>query len=230
VSEVTDEPCCCQGQGLYQKLGLPLPNAPAAVPFPILIHGGSTTMGQWGIQFARASGLSVVATASPHNFELLRSLGAAAVFDYHDPGCGAAIRAYTENKLRHAWDCAGGGEVLCAGALSSSEPSMYGAINTTDDQLLLDTNPLVDGPHYSIAYDCLGEPWHWKGSLLTPGADEVDFTTMFFELTRGLLEKGVVKPVTPTVNRTGSGLAGALLGIDELRTGKVSGTKLVYTL
>jgi NADPH:quinone reductase-like Zn-dependent oxidoreductase len=41
------------GQGLYQSLGLPLPNKPAAEKFPILIYGGSSATGTLAIQFAK---------------------------------------------------------------------------------------------------------------------------------------------------------------------------------
>lgn len=41
------------GQGLYQKMKLPLPTAPAKEKFPILIYGGSTATGILGIQFAK---------------------------------------------------------------------------------------------------------------------------------------------------------------------------------
>jgi NADPH:quinone reductase-like Zn-dependent oxidoreductase len=51
----------------------------------ILIWGGSTSVGLNAIQLARAAGYSVVATSSPENFPLLRSVGASECFDYNDP-------------------------------------------------------------------------------------------------------------------------------------------------
>lgn len=53
----------------------------------------------------RRSGLEVITTASPHNHAMLKALGADAVFDYGAADCGAQIRAYTHNKLLHAFDC-----------------------------------------------------------------------------------------------------------------------------
>ena len=41
------------GQGLYQSLALPWPNAPAKEKFPILIYGGSTATGALAIQMAK---------------------------------------------------------------------------------------------------------------------------------------------------------------------------------
>ncbi|WP_026554629.1 NADP-dependent oxidoreductase [Arthrobacter sp. 35W] len=42
----------------------------------VLIHGGAGGVGTLGIQVAKAKGARVIATASPRNHELLRSLGA----------------------------------------------------------------------------------------------------------------------------------------------------------
>lgn len=68
------------GQGLYQSLKLPLPNHPATTPFFVLVYGGSTATGSLAIQYAKLSGLKVVTTCSPHNFEYVKSLGAVEAF------------------------------------------------------------------------------------------------------------------------------------------------------
>ncbi|WP_150126082.1 zinc-binding alcohol dehydrogenase family protein [Brevundimonas sp. LM2] len=52
----------------------------------LLVWGGSTSVGTNAVQLAVAAGYDVIATASPHNFALMRTLGATAVFDYRDPG------------------------------------------------------------------------------------------------------------------------------------------------
>ncbi|EPE32021.1 GroES-like protein [Glarea lozoyensis ATCC 20868] len=79
------------GQGLYQSLELPLPNQPTAEKTYILIYGGSTATGALAIQFAKLSGLTVVTTCSPGNFEYVKSLGADAAFDYNSPTCAKDI-------------------------------------------------------------------------------------------------------------------------------------------
>lgn len=197
-----------------------------------MIHGGSTATGVLGIQYVKASGLTAIATASPANFEYLKSLGADAVFDYRSPTCGADIRAFTQNKLKFAWDCFGGGEAICAAALSDSERSTFGAINidNTNAEVLKKKNPLADSPYITVAYDAFGEGWTWKGTTAPPKVDEMEFAAKFVEISQGLLETGTIKPVRATVNRGGVGLNGVIKGLDELRAGRVSSTKLVYTL
>jgi NADPH:quinone reductase-like Zn-dependent oxidoreductase len=49
----------------------------------VLVWGGSTSVGSNAIQLARRAGFRVVATASPRNFDYVRSLGSAAAVDYH---------------------------------------------------------------------------------------------------------------------------------------------------
>jgi NADPH2:quinone reductase len=49
----------------------------------VLIHGAAGGVGSFAIQFAKAAGARVLATASPENHQLLRQLGADVVIDYH---------------------------------------------------------------------------------------------------------------------------------------------------
>lgn len=49
----------------------------------VLIHGGAGQVGAMAIQVALLQGAEVVATASPDDFEFVRSLGVQEVLDYH---------------------------------------------------------------------------------------------------------------------------------------------------
>jgi NADPH:quinone reductase-like Zn-dependent oxidoreductase len=72
--------------GMFQQdqLGLTLPGiGSAGRPETVLVWGGSTSVGSNAIQLARNAGYRVVATASPRNFDYVRSLGAAGAVDYH---------------------------------------------------------------------------------------------------------------------------------------------------
>jgi len=49
----------------------------------VLVHGGAGAVGLFAIQLARRHGAEVATTASPHNVEFVKQLGAAQVIDYH---------------------------------------------------------------------------------------------------------------------------------------------------
>ncbi|KAI0889732.1 alcohol dehydrogenase [Annulohypoxylon maeteangense] len=217
-------------QGLYKRLELPWPTSPTPTPFPILIHGGSTATGVQGIQYAKASGLTVIATSSPHNFELLKSLGADTVFDYRSPTAGAEIRALTRNELTLAWDCVGTGAELVAHALSDALPSKYASIMPVDAERVHAINPKVQGPVFHIGYDVFGEPYMFMGNPVPVKEDEHENAVRFLQVAAELLGSGKVRTIRTVENFGGKGLEGVLLGLRELREKGVSAGKFVYTI
>lgn len=73
--------------GLYEidQLALPLPTtSPSPRGEVVLVWGASTSVGSNAVQLARASGYTVIATAGRRNHDVVRTLGAEAVFDYRD--------------------------------------------------------------------------------------------------------------------------------------------------
>jgi NADPH:quinone reductase-like Zn-dependent oxidoreductase len=69
------------------QLGLRPPTAkPEPTGQTLLVWGGSTSVGSNAVQLAAAAGYEVVTTASPRNFDYVKSLGAVQAFDYNSPG------------------------------------------------------------------------------------------------------------------------------------------------
>ena len=218
------------GQGLYQHLKLPLPTEPAKEPFTILIYGGSTAMGISGIQYAKLSGAKVITTASPHNFDYLKSLGADAVFDYNDPSSPEKIREYTGSKLNLAWDCQSTEQsgVFIAKAMDPENGGRIGTLLPPPTKQIAEVNPKID-VQSTLYYTAFGEEFSYWGTS-PPVPENYEFAKSFWELSRGLYADGKVKPIKVIKNRGGAGLEGVLVGLQEMKEGKVSGGKLVYTL
>ncbi|KAH6856972.1 chaperonin 10-like protein [Chaetomium sp. MPI-CAGE-AT-0009] len=224
-------------QGLYQTLQLPIPGtaeaaSPSNPPPEILIYGGSTATGLLGIQFAKLSGYRVATTCSPGNFAYVRELGADAAFDYRSPTVVDDIKAWSADAdaLTLAWDCIATGDSprICAAALSRTRPGHYRALLKVEDEVLTAVNDKVDNG-VRLGYTIIGEPIN-KGQLMPGIPEDYEYGKMFWEVARGLLEQGKLKPARADVNRGGKGLEGVLVGLQELKAGKVSGVKLVYTL
>jgi NADPH:quinone reductase-like Zn-dependent oxidoreductase len=82
---------------------------PQSAKVPILIWGGSSSVGQFALQILRYYGYTnVLATASRKHHEKLRSLGADSVFDYNDADIVASIiRVGGEAGIALVLDCIG---------------------------------------------------------------------------------------------------------------------------
>ncbi|KAH8801803.1 zinc-binding oxidoreductase CipB [Xylogone sp. PMI_703] len=105
--------CSTAASGLFQDeyLQLQLPTVPPrkATGETLLIWGGASSVGSNAIQLAIAAGYEVITTASPHNFDYVKRLGASEVFSYNSP----TVRDDLLNALRGkivagALDCIGG--------------------------------------------------------------------------------------------------------------------------
>lgn len=186
-------------------------------------------MGIFGIQYAKASGLTVITTASPHNFDYLKSLGADAVFDYKSPTCADDIRAHTGSALKVAWDCQSTAQsaALCARAMSP-EGGHLGTVLPVPGDAVAAVNTKIKIYH-SLYYTVFGEPYMYFGER-PASLEDYEFGKRFWELSKGLLAEGKVRPIRVIRNRGGSGLEGVLVGLHESKEGRVSAGKLVYTL
>lgn len=166
----------------------------------------------------------MVSTASPHNHEFVKSLGAEAVFNYKDADCGERINKYTNNALKLAWDTISlkDSAEICAKALSSdSSGARYGSI-------LPVKLPRDDGvaETHTFMYTIFNEAFT-KGGRETPTVPEdFEFAKKFFAITEKLLADGKLKTHPEKVGQ--KGLEGALQGMKDMQQDKVSGQKMVY--
>jgi NADPH:quinone reductase-like Zn-dependent oxidoreductase len=121
--------------GLFQKDLLAL-DYPTATPKPtgktLLVWGGSTSVGSNAIQLAVAAGYEVVTTASPRNFDYVKSLGATAAFDYNSPTVVPDLIAVLAGKeLAGAIALGKGSTRLCADVLAGCDGRRFVASAST---------------------------------------------------------------------------------------------------
>jgi NADPH:quinone reductase-like Zn-dependent oxidoreductase len=207
-------------QGLYQELGLPFPPNKVQETTPVLIYGASTATGTLAVQFAKLSGYEVIATASPHNFDLLRKLGADQVFNYKDADVGQQIRKATKDKLKLVFDCIaeGNSSTICAAAISSSGGHLSALL------------PVKDFPrndvkaNFTLAYTALGEKY---SDRFPANQKDYEFGSRFWRVAEELINSGKIKTHPTEVRK---GLENVPQGLQDLKDGKVSGVKLVYTV
>ena len=178
-----------------------------------------------------SSGLTVITTCSPRHNDLVKRLGADAIFDYKDADCGRKIRDHTANTLMHAFDTISeaGSAQICADALSStsSGTKRYSSL------LGISAFPREDvEKKTTLAYSAIGEEIRFGGggSIIPPKIpgrkEDLVFTEMWIAIAEGLLAEGKIQ-VHPVGLREG-GLRGVLEGWQDMREGKVRGEKLVY--
>jgi NADPH:quinone reductase len=83
------------GYTAYQSLFRKLPIDQVET---ILIHGGAGGVGGFAVQLAKHAGKKVISTASSHNHEYVKSLGADYVIDYHVEDVISRVREITNGR------------------------------------------------------------------------------------------------------------------------------------
>ncbi|KAH3214233.1 hypothetical protein KXV77_002975 [Aspergillus fumigatus] len=90
------------GLALFKSLDVPgSPWLPADKPVDVLVYGGSTATGTLAIQLLKLSGLNPITTCSPTKFDLVKSYGATAAFDYPSGGIFHQALAGGEHTALH---------------------------------------------------------------------------------------------------------------------------------
>lgn len=225
-------------QALFQRLGLPEPSsskpAAAASPIPVLIYGGTSSVGLYAIQLAKLAGLTVIATGSKRNGALLRSLGADFAVDYSDADWPAQVRQLTAggDGLEHALDCIveKGSSQGIARALSPARGGRVVNLLRVSDAVRAEVAALNPKARLEVtlAYTVFGRPLDLPPPWNLAGAPEDRaFWEKYLVQLHDLLAQG---KLVPNKARVFGGLDDIPAGFKEHAEGKVRAEKLVYKI
>lgn len=208
---------------LYQKLNLSGPQAGKKSDQFVLIYGGSSAVGIQAVQLASLSGYRVIATASPKNFDLLKSLGAEKCFDYKSSDVVDQIKEYTKSSLALALDTI---------SEESSVKISSQALQKGGKLVLLLAAPKEVRDDIEIinvlAYTCLGKPLNYGPFNVPAIPSDVDFAVTWWKVLTQLLQEQ--KLVEAPLKVMEGGLNGIQEGFNYMKSGKVSAQKIVLNL
>ncbi|KAI0091061.1 medium-chain dehydrogenase/reductase like protein [Irpex rosettiformis] len=176
---------------------------------PILIIGGSSSVGQQVIQLAKLSGFSpIIATASLKNTDFLKSLGATHVIDRNAP-LAPSVKAIISEPIKYIYEAISLKETQDAAyELLAPGGTLILVLPTVLDEKNADKSKIL-AQVFASAHD----PKQRKAGV-----------KLYKNLT-ALLESGAIKP--NHVEVLPNGLSGIPEGLERLKADKVSATKLV---
>ncbi|KAI8826835.1 chaperonin 10-like protein [Fimicolochytrium jonesii] len=193
------------------KLARPNTHTRWFAPEYVVIWGGATSVGMYAVQLASAAGYNVIATASPKNHELVRSLGASHVVDYKRDDVVEEIKKLTAGRARAGLDLVGHGDAI--GKLSQ----VLRANADIPAKIVSITSPDFNSPE-GISFKFIMGLAPAVGEFVAKVLDE----EVLEYFVQGRLK---VNKVTKL-----EGLEGVLKGLDDSANGRVSAEKLVAVL
>jgi NADPH2:quinone reductase len=141
----------------------------------VLIHGGAGGVGSFAIQFAKAAGARVIATASKANHAALHELGADVAIDYREADVADRIMRETDGRgVDASFDTAGGNVPLSTlvtrpfgriatilppdgdlSALYTKNQTLFGTFLTREGARLREMTPLFERGQAKVIVDTI---------------------------------------------------------------------------
>jgi len=178
---------------------------------PILIMGGSSSVGLYAIQLARLSGFSpIITTASPAHQDELKALGATNVIDRHltQGEFTAALQKITQQPIAIAYDVV---------AFAETQQTAWSVV-ARGGTLVLTLQPVVKE-----------EEGKGRTVIATYGNPHAEpnktMCREYWNILAKWLQNGTIKPNNLEV--LPNGLDGISGGLERMKAGKVSGKKLI---
>ncbi|KAI0070948.1 NAD(P)-binding protein [Panus rudis PR-1116 ss-1] len=170
----------------------------------IFIYGGSSSVGMFAVELAHLAGYKVVSVASPRNFDLVKSYGADAVFNYRDPEAISKIKAVTGDSIHKAVD-----------AISFDETSQIFSVKMFapgPGKLITMRAPTQAARDVRSDIDLQGRPFDFFSTHIPAAPEDRAHMVQFLKKVPGFVKDGKIKP-NPVKLRPVNGLGAILDGI-----------------
>ncbi|EOA86439.1 hypothetical protein ACJQWK_05874 [Exserohilum turcicum] len=197
-------------------------------PVYVLVYGASTASGTMALQLLKLSGYTPIATCSPQNFSLVKSYGAAYVFDYADEATQNEIKQLTGGRLAYALDCVtdSSSAAYCASTMARTG-GRYITLELCSEDLKPKRRSIKQD--WIFALDIFGEPIPLSRGYEREASPEVhQFAVNWYRVFQKLIDEGKVRP--HPLQELEGGFSGIIEGVRLLKTGSVSGKKLVIAI
>ncbi|RGP72224.1 zinc-type alcohol dehydrogenase [Fusarium longipes] len=192
---------------------------------PVLIWGGSSSVGQYAIQIASMFGFKIITTCSPRSFDLVKSFGAVHVFDYNDPNVVNSIKEVAPG-LKYVFDTIGN-ETSSATASEAIDENGGTLCTVRPDKTFTENVTKQTKVVPVLVWTAFNRFIQYKTASFPPSEEDHKLGVEFNKKLPVWLEEGKIKPNKPKVL---GGLDAVPQGFQEYRDGKISGFKIVYEL
>ncbi|THV89161.1 alcohol dehydrogenase [Aureobasidium pullulans] len=230
---------------LSEKLGVKLPWPPVNretsedAQSPIIIWGAAASVGQYALQILKHWGYTnVIAVASPKHQDKLLSLGARYVVDYRDSAAAidtirSILNEQDSSAIVRAFDCVDSktGSLIPLSKIVTKPGSTVAALLP-----VVVSSPDLQQPdtELAISFDVQGEA-EWATDVKVQGVAVYAYEANAFlrdnlmpEILGGMLAQGAVQPNQYREIHGDDLLTRAQKALDIMRSGTVSGERLVW--
>ncbi|KAF2469548.1 GroES-like protein [Lindgomyces ingoldianus] len=192
----------------------------------VLVYGGSTATGTLAIQLLRYLNYIPLAVCSPRNFLLAERAGAAQCFDYKTPNIIMEVREIIGESLCYVLDCIGSpnSTTACYGVIGR-DGGKYTSLAPFPDRLRMRRKNVR--PEWILGYSVFGTNVNLNKEYLKEASpQDGEFAVAWTLEMESLIWQSRLQ--SHPIQIQPDGLRGIKRDKDLLKTGGISGKKLVY--
>jgi len=210
------------------RLGMVEPPEKVAEGTWVFIYGGSTSVGQNAIQLAHLAGYKVITAASPRSHDITKSLGADAVFDYHDEEIVSKVKNVSGDSIRVALDTFSEGvsQIITVNVIAPAGGKVITILSVSTEAAELRPEVTIASTFF---YYVFGTPWMLGDIQMSANlGDQLQVSKFMVEKLPKLIKDGTLKP--QKLKLFEGGLEELYKGLEYMMSGQVNAEKVVINL